>query len=82
MFSEPSPRPITAIDADLRFCHTVRRGAELELTEVRRRQAELAELEAVLVIAVESRWEHADRLLDERLRAVAAADPCPLASVG
>jgi hypothetical protein len=82
MLSEPCPRSITAIDADLRLCHTLRQHAELELTEVRRRQAELAELEDVLLIAVETRWQHADRLLDERLRAFVAADPRHLASVG
>ncbi|MGY1608460.1 MULTISPECIES: hypothetical protein [unclassified Geodermatophilus] len=81
MLSEPRPRPIASIDADLHRCHAVRRDAVLELTEVRRRQAELAELEARLVITVEARLQQADRLLDERLRALAVAGPRQLARV-
>ena len=69
--NQPAQRPLPAIESDLRSCRAVRLGAEAELAEVRRRQAELTEVEAVLVMSIESRREQADRLLDERLSAVA-----------
>ena len=69
--NQPAQRPLPAIESDLRSCRATRLGAQAELAEVRRRQAELAEIEAVLVISIESRREQADRLLDERLSAVA-----------
>lgn len=70
---EPSPRAISAIDADLRSYRAFRRDVDRELAEFRRRQAELADLEAALIVAIETRCGRVDRLLDERLRAVAAA---------
>lgn len=69
-------RPLAAVEADLRSCSFIKAGAQAELDEVRRRQDELAAVEAVLVMTVESRARHADRLLDEWLRAGAGpADP-------
>ncbi|TQN42621.1 hypothetical protein FHU33_2027 [Blastococcus colisei] len=73
--SEPPPRPVETIDADLRSCRALWRDAEMELAEVRRRQAELLELEATLLAAMDMRGWRADRLLDERLLAAAVADP-------
>jgi hypothetical protein len=70
-------RRIDAIDADLLSYCSFRRDANNELAEVRRRQAELAELEAALVVALETRADLADRLLDERLRAAPTAYPVP-----
>ncbi len=67
--SEPSPRPVKQIDADLRSCCALQRDAEMELVEVRRRQAELVELEATLLASIDMRRWRADRLLDERLLA-------------
>lgn len=71
--SQSAHRPLAAVEADLRSCCFIKAGAQAELAEVRRRQDELAAVEAVLVMTVESRARQADRLLDERLRAV--ADP-------
>ncbi len=68
---QPPARPLAAIDADLRACRIVRSGAQEELANVRRRMAELVELEATLLVTIETRCGQADRLLDERLRAVA-----------
>ncbi|TYP88585.1 hypothetical protein [Blastococcus xanthinilyticus] len=68
--SDPHPRPLAAIDADLHSCRTVRRDAERELAEVRRRQEELADLEAVLLVTIDTRTRLVDHLLDERLRTV------------
>ncbi len=88
---ESSPRSVAAIDADLRVLHATRRDALGELTEVRRRQSELADLEAELVVAIELRSRRIDDLLDERLRALhgagevlrhcAVVEHSPLASV-
>lgn len=78
--TQPRGRSLAAVEADLRSCRFIKVGAQLELAEVRRRQAELAEIEAVLVMTVECRAREADRLLDERLRAVAGvADLRPAA---
>ena len=68
--SEPAERPLDAIGRDLRTCRDVRLGAQAELSEVRRRQIELAEIEAALVMTIEARRRQADRLLDEWLHAV------------
>lgn len=68
----PPTRPLAAIDADLHCCRFVRRDAERELAEVRRRQEELADLEATLMVTIDTRSRVVDHLLDERLRAVAA----------
>ena len=92
MFSQtvaphPATRPVAAIDADLHSCRAVRRDAERELAEIRRRQEELADLEATLVITLDTRSRMVDHLLDERLRAVGsppghpAAPPRPLATL-
>jgi hypothetical protein len=83
MYQQP-PRPLPEIDEDLRLSCVVRRAAEGELAEIRRRQAELAELEATLLTAIEARCTQADRLLDERLRAHRAAGPlyAPAQAVG
>ena len=75
----PTTRPVAAIDADLHSCRVVRRDAERELAEVRRRQEELADLEATLVVTLETRSRLVDHLLDERLRAAAPAGPEPAA---
>jgi hypothetical protein len=66
---ESAPRSVAAIDADLRALQAIRRDALRELAEVRRRQSELADLEAELVVAVELRSRRIDDVLDERLRA-------------
>jgi hypothetical protein len=66
---KPSPRPLGDIDAELRSCCTIRRDAQGQLAEVRRRQAELAELESVLLVTIETRLHRVDRLLEERLGA-------------
>ncbi|MGY1847421.1 MULTISPECIES: hypothetical protein [unclassified Blastococcus] len=71
--SPPSTRSIAAIDGDLHCCRGIRRDAERELAEVRRRQEELADLEATLLVTIDSRSRMVDHLLDERLRAVAVA---------
>ena len=67
--SQPGTRTLTAIDADLYSCRVVRRDAEKELADVRRRQEELADLEAALVVTIDTRCRLLDHLLDERLRA-------------
>ena len=64
-------RPLAAIDADLHSCRAARRDAERELDEVRRRQEELADLEAILLVTIDTRSRLVDHLLDERLRTVA-----------
>ncbi len=69
------PRGLTTIDAHLRALQAVRRDARIELAEVRRRQAELAEFEAELVVAIEVRSRRIDDVLDERLRSVADSGP-------
>ena len=47
----PLPRITSDIDAELRVCCSARRAAQAELAAVRRRQAELAELEGQLLLA-------------------------------
>jgi hypothetical protein len=74
-----SARPVAAIEDDLRSCAVVRLSAQRELAEIRRRQAELAELESTLVGVVAARRLIADRLLDERLRAVGGVAAVPVA---
>ncbi len=69
---EFAPRRVTAIDAELRALRDVTRGALGDLSEVRRRQAELVDLEAALVVAIEARTRRMDDLLDQRLQAVLA----------
>jgi hypothetical protein len=66
--SQPVARSLAAIDADLHSCRAIRRHAEKELAEVRRRQEELADLEATLLITIDTRSRLVDHLLDERLR--------------
>jgi hypothetical protein len=73
--------PIDVIDEDLRSCASLRRVAERELAELRRRQADLAEMEASLVMTIALRWMVADRLLDERNALVTGADDIRLADV-
>jgi hypothetical protein len=68
-----SPRSVAAIDAELRVLRDVCSGARGELAEVRRRQSELADLEAELVVSMELRSRRIDDVLDERLRAVHGA---------
>ena len=68
----PVPRTLATIDADLHSSRAIRRDAEKELAEVRRRQDELADLEATLLVTIDSRCRLVDHLLDERLRAAAA----------
>lgn len=60
------PRRLAALDAELRTHCDVIRGASRELAEVRRRQAELVEMEAALVVAIGVRLERVDELLDQR----------------
>ncbi|MCF6745750.1 hypothetical protein E9529_16000 [Blastococcus sp. KM273128] len=62
------PRSLAAVDDDLRSCRRIRRDAERELAEVRRRQEELADLEATLLVTLDCRSRLVDHLLDERLR--------------
>ncbi len=62
-------RSTAAIDADLHALSATRRDAQRELAEVRRRQRELADLEAELVVAIDVRSGHIDDVLDECLRA-------------
>jgi hypothetical protein len=77
--SQPHVRSLAAIDADLHSCRTVLRDAQRELAEVRRRQEELAVLEAALLVTIDTRQTRADHLLDERLRTDASpADPVPV----
>ena len=64
------PRRMTAIDAELRSLRDVMRGASGELTEVRRRQAELFDMEAALMVAIDVRMRRLDDLLDQRLHVV------------
>ena len=64
------PRRMTAIDAELRSLRDVMRGASGELTEVRRRQAELFDMEAALLVAIDVRMRRLDDLLDQRLHVV------------
>ena len=84
--SEFRPRPTAAIDADLRALGAVVRDAQRKLVEVRRRQRELADVEAELVVAVELRVRRIDDMLDERLHAVRDAGellrPRPIDHVG
>ncbi|MGY1836921.1 hypothetical protein ACI79P_17655 [Blastococcus sp. SYSU DS0510] len=70
--SAPQPRSLAAIDGDLRSSRSVRLDAERELAEIRRRQEELADLEATLLVTIDCRSRMVDHLLDERLRAAAA----------
>lgn len=65
----PATRSLAVVDADLHACRSIRRDAERELAEVRRRQEELADLEATLLVTIDSRCRMVDHLLDERLRA-------------
>ena len=74
--SQPVPRTVAAIDRDLRARLAIRRDVERELAEVRRRQTELSELEAALLITIDRSCRRVDRLLDERLHAVAAINQC------
>jgi hypothetical protein len=71
------PRTTAAIDADLRALCGIRRDAQRELADVRRRQRELLDLEAELVVAIDVRSRHMDDVLDERLRAEALLRPLP-----
>jgi hypothetical protein len=68
--SEFPGRRVTAIDAELRALREVTWGASSELAEVRRRQAELVDMEAALLVAIDLRRRRIDDLLDQRLRAV------------
>lgn len=65
-------RPLAAIDADLHTSRAIRRDAGKELAEVRRRQEELADLEATLLVTIDTRSRLVDHLLDERLRGAGA----------
>ena len=67
--ARPVPRTLALIDADLHSSRAIRRDAEKELAEVRRRQEELADLEATLLVTIDTRSRLVDHLLDERLRA-------------
>ena len=66
---QPVARTVAAVDADLHASRAIRRDAEQELAEVRRRQEELADLEATLLVTIDTRCRLVDHLLDERLRA-------------
>ncbi|MGY1737289.1 hypothetical protein [Geodermatophilus sp. SYSU D00684] len=68
MSESPSDR-IVHIDNRLRALHSVVEDARTELDEVRRRQAELADMEAALLATIDARCRRLDDLLDERLRA-------------
>ncbi|MDK3255767.1 hypothetical protein [Blastococcus capsensis] len=70
--ARPVARTLAAIDADLHSSRTIRRDAEKELVEIRRRQEELADLEAILLVTIDTRSRLVDHLLDERLRAAGA----------
>ena len=74
----PGARSIDVIEADLRSCAAIRQVAERELGELKRRQVELAELEATLLMTISQRWVVADRLLDERLAAAGQVPEVPL----
>ena len=66
---EPHRRREKAIDAELHILSSLTRGAVSELTEVRRRRAELIDMEAALVVGIDARLQRIDALLDERLSA-------------
>jgi hypothetical protein len=70
------PRRVTAIDAELRALRDVIAAASTELAEVRCRQADLVDMEAALVVAIEVRARRMDDLLDQRMQAVLAG-PVP-----
>ncbi len=72
--SESGPRSTAAIDADLRALCTTKRDAQRELAEVRRRQRELTDLEAELVVAIDVRSRRIDDVLDERVQALPGAE--------
>ncbi len=69
--SESGPRCTAAIDAASARCAPPR---ERELAEVRRRQRELTDLEAELVVAIDVRSRRIDDALDERVQAVPGAE--------
>ncbi|WP_236826263.1 MULTISPECIES: hypothetical protein [unclassified Blastococcus] len=71
------PRSLATVDDDLRTCDRIRRDVERELAEVRRRQEELAELAATLLVTLDCRSRLVDHLLDERLRVRDGGCPPP-----
>lgn len=73
-----SCRPVRQVDADLRVLWTAERNARVELEEVRRRQRELAQMEAELVVAGELRARRVDILLEERLLAAGPPGEVPV----
>lgn len=79
--SVSQPRPLPAIDAALEARASILVDIQGELAEVRRRRAELVELEGSLLIAAAAQTRRIDRLLDERLRVALAVDE-PLQDAG
>ena len=75
----PTPRrAVRPIDAEVHALRQVTRAAMAELEEVRRRQSELLDMEAALLVAIDVRNRRMDALLDARLR-VAVPDGAPCA---
>ncbi len=70
---ESQSHAVEHVDQRLRVLSHVVADARAELAEVRRRQSDLADTEAALVVAIEVRSRRVDDLLDERLRAAAPA---------
>lgn len=71
-------RRLHAIDAELRAHRDVTLAAVAELAEVRRRQAELHDMEAALVMTIDVRRRRMDGLLDQRLdTVVSGGGPSP-----
>ncbi|MGY2129563.1 hypothetical protein [Blastococcus sp. SYSU DS0617] len=60
-------RLLRTIDDELCAHRQIMRGALAELAEVRRRRAELIDMESALVVALEARVRRIDDLLDDRL---------------
>lgn len=58
------------IDDELCAHGQIMRGALAELAEVRRRRAELIDMESAIVVALEARARRIDDLLDDRLAVV------------
>lgn len=70
-------RLLRTIDDELCAHGQIMRGALAELAEVRRRRAELIDMESALVVALEARVRRIDDLLDDRLAVEGEAGGAP-----
>lgn len=70
-------RLLRTIDDELCAHGQLVRGALAELAEVRRRRAELIDMESALVVALEARVRRIDDLLDDRLAVAGSGDGAP-----